>query len=207
EVLRRRIREFIQVFGEDSHILPDAARPTEELMVSAYTGAALAEDEEEDQLDGLSKHASRILQLRRVDPEHYAYICRLRPGRRAVISSRAPGTVITRMGCLHRVWKLDDDLMHETDALDARNQLHQHSKTQAREPNATEAAQHLRHMASAQEQFNPIAATFKEQREAPRLVPAARYVYTQLEAYLDTCIETRRPLVADLKRRVLQGQS
>lgn len=207
DVLRRRIREFIQVFGEDSHILPDAARPTEELMVSAYTGAALAGDEEEDQLDGLSKHASRILQLRRVDPDHYAHICRLRPGRRAASTATAPGIVVTRMGWLHRFWKLDDDQMRETDALDGLDQLHEHSKSQPREPETTEAAEHLRRMASAQQQFNPIAATFREQREAPRLVPAARYVYTQLEAYMDTCLETRRPLVAELKRRVLQGQS
>jgi superfamily II DNA/RNA helicase len=50
EVLKRRIDDFIRVFGEDSSILPGEEKLDERTMADAYSGEALerADDSDED---------------------------------------------------------------------------------------------------------------------------------------------------------------
>jgi superfamily II DNA or RNA helicase len=99
EVLRRRIGEFIRVFGEDSTILPGEERLDEASMTDAYSGSALRQSDDSDaELDALNLHLSRILKLRREQPDEFASIVALRQGRRAASESQAPGVVATRLG-------------------------------------------------------------------------------------------------------------
>ncbi|MBN2798636.1 MAG: hypothetical protein JXX28_05755 [Deltaproteobacteria bacterium] len=205
-VLRRRIDEFLRVFGEDSRVLPEEEIPDAEEMRSAYTGEALERADEVDDIDALSRHANRILALRRSDPERFESIEDLRPGRRAVSRGTGSPVVITRAGWLWQFWQgAEGGEVVPLDVLQGMERLYRHAQAGVgplQEPVAVASW-----VESAREAFSLTAEEVRAQRERPRLSKVEDWVREQLRAYRDLCSASRRPLVDELTRWVDAGQA
>lgn len=197
-VLRRRIREFLEVFGEDSRILPSDDMLDESDAVAAFTGDAL--EETDDDMDGVSRHIDRLLQLRREDPELFGRIVDLRPGRHALSSLEDGHVGATRLGWFWRFWhQRPGESLRELDDLAGLDRLFAHAE---KGPSAVDApARRIALGAFADEirsAFQPIADAFREQRLAPRLSPGEAFILESLQAYSDTCVATRADHVREL---------
>ncbi len=209
QVLRRRIQEFLEVFGEDSAVLPADELPDEETMASAYTGAALEDDSSSDDMDGLSRHVERLLQLRGTERELYDRVAEMRLGQRAVSTSDAPPIIANRVGWF---WSFTNHAHGqkpaEIDDLRGLDLLWEHAEAGESTPLPEDAAETLAAlMERARLDFEPKAELFLRQRQHPRLAPTESWVLDQLERYREECVVTRQALVDDIKRWVLEGHA
>lgn len=206
EVLRHRIAEFLRVFGEDSAVLPSEERPDYEGMRSAYSGRALDDADAVDELDGLSRHVNRILGLRQEDPERYARIAELRPGRRAASAASRPALAACRIGWLWSFYEARRDgelaVLEDLDGLDRLRTHAQAGPGVPREPGAAGALAR-----SARLAFEPVATDFLHQRRHPRLSKVEEWVLQSLDHYREVCLPTRRDLVDRLRIWVREGQA
>ena len=209
QVLRRRIEEFLAVFGEDSAVLPADELPDEEVMASAYTGQAFEQAEVSDDMDGLSRHVERLLHMRRSDRERYDRVAEMRLGQRAVSACDAPAVVANRVGWYwsFRGTLVGEELM-ELDDLRGLDLLWEHAEASQPEGERAERARQLAAlMERARLEFVPQAELFLRQRQHPRLSPAETWVLDQLDRYREGCVATRLPLVDELKRWLLEGHA
>lgn len=205
-VLRRRIKEFLEVFGDDSAVLPAEERPDEDATIAAYTGLAFKQSDDDD-LDGMSRHVERILRLRRDAPERYGQILEMRAARRAFSGARTPATAALRFGWYWGFFQLASTgeciCIDDAAGLDA---LHAHATAgptlltpdPASVRLLTEAARRI---------FEQDAQLFRQQQTRPRLSPTQEFALDQLRHYLQTCPPTRRPLVDQLIAWLRQGHA
>ena len=207
EVLRRRIAEFVAVFGEDSQVLPGGERLELSDIADAYSGKALSGAGEADVFDGLSRHVDRILTLRRTDPERFARIVAIRPGRRAATTHGGKSVVATRLGLYWSFWDVDGQPLRELDTVSGLDLFFTHAESAARGVTPEETVEQLTMLQQVREAFEPAARTVRAQRSQPRLSSAELYVLSQLETYLDTCLETRKPLVREIIDWLRSGQA
>jgi superfamily II DNA or RNA helicase len=202
-VLRRRIDEFLKVFGDDSAVLPAEERPDEAATIAAYTGTAL--EREDDELDGMSRHIERILRLRRDEPERYAQILEMRAARRALSAAQASATAALRLGWYWGFYQLanDSECVRIDDAagLDA---FYAHAT--GGPSLLTPDPAWLRALAdAARRTFEQDAQLFRQQQARPRLSLTQEFVMERLRHYLQTCAPTRRILVEQLIAWLRQG--
>ena len=191
EVLRRRIREFIAIFGEDSEILPADATPQEEDMLRAYSGEAINQEPEDDELDGLSRHQEKLLRLRKDSPEEYARILQLRPGRFSQ-AENASEVAAARVGSFWFFWGLRGGESRPLSAKAALDSLLADSEKDS-VVNTSQAA--WQKLGKIEQRFLQEAATLRAQQMRPRLSPALVALLGGLETFLDHCSEIERPLV------------
>ena len=209
-VLRQRIDEFLRVFGEDSKVLPDLGETLDEVaVVDAYTGRALEQADEDDDVDALGRHAERILALRRSDAERYDRILSLRPGRRAVSAEARGPVVATRLGWFWGFWRARGVGLERVDDLVGLESFHRHAGEGCVDEDVS-VARSLELLGTAVEEsrqrFEPLAEQVREQRTQPRLDPTEEWVRASLERYRSTCREPRRPLVREMIDWVIAGQ-
>lgn len=202
-VLRRRIDEFLRVFGEDSAVLPSDEQPDAETMSSAYTGKALDQADATDDLDGLSRHINRVLTLRREDPARFDRVLRLRNGRRAWSCEGGVGVVACRLGWYWNFWSVkgrDLSLVPDQDALD---RLFDHAKSGMGQPRPELDVGAIAEAARAE--FAPRAAAFRQQRTHPRLSGPEAFTLDGLARYRQGCALPQRPLVEAMEAWVRAG--
>ena len=211
-ILRHRIKEFVEVFGEDSAVLPSDEVPDIEDVVAAYSGQAfVAADQTDETLDALGRHAERILQMRRLDAKRYDRVVAMRPGRRAASASDLPAVVATRLAWFWQFWQSNAagdglDPIGDIEGLDA---LYDHARARrCPAERVTERAVAAAGMLVelARESFAEQARMFREQRKRPRLEPVEEWVRTSLERYRAVCVSTRRELVDRMIDWVRGGQ-
>jgi len=206
-VLRRRIKDFIEVFGEDSNVLPGSERLDAEQVEAAYTGRALDETDADDELDGLSRHIEQLVALRKDEPEDFARILQLRPGRRAS-SSIGPSVVATQCDWYWEFWTpadQDDARLTRLDAQRAFDALRRHAEVV--EPPPPEAARgSLELVERARASFLPLVAQLRQQRMEPRLSAPEMFVLGRLERYRPQCPAPRLALLERLEAWVRSGQ-
>lgn len=207
QVVRRRIAEFIAVFGEDSHVLPGGVGIEEHEIVNTYTGRALAGDMQVDELDGLSRHADRLLQLRRSEPDVFASILALRGGKRATSSEALPDIAATRLGWYWVFWNVVTSRPEQIETLAALDTLYRLGGGTSRITSAEETAVQLSRCAAVEADFAPLAETFRAQRIQPRLTPPVAFALRRLEEYLTVCVESRRNLAERLLSWVREGSA
>ncbi|RME28760.1 MAG: hypothetical protein D6798_01625, partial [Deltaproteobacteria bacterium] len=198
-VIRRRHAEILAVFGDDAHVLPAEERPDLDGMIDAYTGKALREEESEEALDGMARHASRIQALRRTDPKRYARIATLRPGRRAVSRAQRPGVVACRAGWFWRFYRDGTDELDDVAALDL---LARHAEAGAPD-DPTPPPYDLEHAAWAR--FEVPARNFLEQQRLPKLRPLETWVLDKFDELRPTLPPARLPLLDELDAWVRSG--
>ncbi len=203
-VLRRRIDEFLQVFGEDSRVLPAEDKPELDEMMAAYTGSALERADASDDLDALSQHIGRILALRRDDPARFARIAEIRMGRRSVSRSLLPAIAACRVGWYWRFFvNTQGDQLEGTGDLAGLETLYQHAQQgPARQPSRLPGE--LVELARAA--FAEEASAFIEQRSHPRLSAAEDWALDRLGDYRRVCVATQRDLVDELRRWIETGR-
>jgi superfamily II DNA or RNA helicase len=201
EVLRRRIREFIEVFGEDSQILPDDASPQEDKMLRAYSGEGmdLDQDESDSELDALSRHQEQLLTLRRDSPEEYNRIIGLRNGRFATVEGGGADIVASRVGSFWYFWTIRDGETTEVSARYALDSFQLNGmQTQAK---TADAAAGWERLGKVETKFHTVADMLRLQQSQPRLSPSMVTALKSLEQYFDGCAEPRRQLA----HAVLEG--
>lgn len=199
EVLRRRIREFIEVFGEDSGVLPAEAAPQETEMVRAYSGEALASEEaDDDELDGLSRHQERLLRFRREEPEEYMRVLHLRPGRFACSEGATP-VAASRVGNFWYFWRAGNGEVVETSARVALDAFFDNTRLQGRERPTSKA---WSTMGAVQERFLECARTLRSQQGAPRMSPSLLALLESLERLADSSPEHQKALILETREWV-----
>lgn len=210
-VVRRRMEEIISVFGADQRELPAEDEPDVDGAVAAFTGEAL-EDAGDDDLDVMSEHLERVMNLRRSDPEQFDRIRSLRPGRRGVSPSRTPGLTALRVGWHWAFCGRGEEGIVRLQDHEALERLWQHAVAGDAAPDLEPLERRTLHVQfeqlveEAREVFEAEAATLREQRRRPRLVPREQWVLERLERYQEMCLEQRRPLVGRMIAWVRMGQ-
>ena len=209
-VLRRRIQEFLQVFGEDSQVLPSDEKLDEATVLKAYTGEAFEDEERADDMDGLSRHLERLMHLRRNRPDDYKGVLGLRRGRRSISAANAPALAATRLGWYWAFWAPDrpPGLSQITD-LDGLDLMFWHAQAG---PGARDALpRHENALADLVEQararFAPLADQVRDQRARPVLSTAEQFILDRLEHYRRGCVESRKPLVERMALWVQEGHA
>lgn len=197
-VLRRRIQEFLQVFGEDSYVLPSDDKLTPEAALSAFTGTAF-EQEDDDDLDGLSRHVERLLHLRRESPDVYNHILELRNGRHAISTASQPPIVAARLSWFWQFWFQEAAELRSVDDLRGLDALFSHAEAgEHPAPHQEDRLALGKLVGQARKAFEPLALSFREQRLRPRLSSAEAFIMEHLEKYKRTCVVSRRVLVEEL---------
>jgi len=205
-VLRRRIREFMEVFGEDSNVLPTNELPDAKAMVAAYTGEALEEPADDD-LDGLSRHIERLLKLRRSSPDRYAEIREMRVGRRSISCTDAPDVVACRLGWFWGFYVHKGNTLEVTDDLAGLDILYRHAQDQNPCTQHRSDEEFARIVGKAMNRFKPLAVTFEEQRAHPRLSPPEDFVLKQLDEFAAHCPRNQVDLLDSMRRWIVEGQA
>ena len=208
EVLRRRIKEFVETFGEDSHILPSSDKLDLGTVLSAYSGQALLEDDAgSDALDGLSRHADRLLMLRRDDPDRFSRIRDMRPGRRT-LGGPQPTVIATRQGWHWGFWSTDEaDELRAIEVQQGLDRMYRHTRGDT--PTAPDSAPGygLDLMEAAAAAFAPTAARVMAQQLEPQLSGDERFVLDQLEHAKRTTPANRIALMEELIAWVRSGRA
>ncbi|NTX51904.1 helicase-related protein [Myxococcus sp. CA039A] len=210
QVLRRRIQEFLKVFGEDSHILPLEERPDVDGVLDIYAGMALEKAEAQDEMDALGRHAERILTIQQTEPARYARIRALRPGRRAATQSRLPGVVATRLGWYWAFWREQDEGGMERIAdVAGLDLLFNHSqKTDVQEG---ERVVRCRQRASllaeeGRRLFSSLAENVRAQRQKPALNINEEWALSSVDALRKGSDEARLATLEAMRQWILAGQ-
>lgn len=206
EVLQKRIREFIEVFGEDNNILPGHERPNIDQVEAAYTGAALDAADGSDDLEGLSRHSEELVRLRKTEPEYFAWLMDMRPGRRAV-SSAQPSVVATRCSWYWEFWTpTGTEKLERVGASEAFEMLLRHAE--AGESTKLEVASDERELVErARAQFEPLVELFRKRRLEPQLSKIELYVLDRLGQYRKKCPEPKLPLLERIEAWVKRGSA
>jgi hypothetical protein len=201
EVLRRRIREFIEVFGEDSQVLPEDASPQEDKMLRAYSGEGmdLEQDESDSELDALSKHQEQLLSLRRDSPDEYSRIMALRNGRFATVEGGGTDIAASRVGSFWYFWTTRDGEGAEVSARHAFDSFQ--LNTRQAQANLTGISTGWKKLGLVETRFHAAADMLRLQQSQPRLSPSMVAAVKSLEQYLDSCPVARRHLA----QTVLEG--
>lgn len=206
EVLRRRISEFIEVFGEDSAVLPSSEQLDPEQIMSAYTGAALDEADESDDVDTLSRHMDELYRLRRDEPEEFVRILGLRPGRRALGKPKA-SVVATRAGDDWMFWRGGrESTVEQIDVRAAFESLARAAEAGTPEVSPQPTAG-LELMETARREFEPLAKTLGQRRIQPRLSAHERFILASLEAYRKDAPATLVPVLDRMEAWVQTGHA
>lgn len=209
EVLRARITEFLKVFGEDSEVLPSEERIEVALAVDAYTGQAFEKADASDELDGLGRHAERIILLRRNEPERYSAILAMRPGRRALSLAKAPGLCALRLAWYWGFFQAQGEEIARLDDLVGLDGLYKHKQAGSVEGAGLRAAESGSLdllVEKARKGFEQEARLIREQRAQPTLDPVEEWLRRSLEAYRITCVVSRKGLCDEMVQWVLAGQ-
>jgi superfamily II DNA or RNA helicase len=207
-VLRRRIQEFLEVFGGDSAVLPAEELPDPDRAIPAYTGEAFIEAERADETDGMSRHFERLNALRRQDPERLEELRAMRPGKRAASTHLAPAIAAYRLGWFWTFYEWPTDLRgtatplaNDLRGLDA---LHGHARS-----DAAERPDHSRFsplVAEARADFEKKAEVLRQQRTRPQLSPAEQFILRKLDEYRMLVPAAQRPRVEEVHRWVMSGR-
>ena len=205
KVVRRRIAEFLAVFGGDSRELPSDERPDVDGAVAAYTGEAFARAELRDDTDGMSRHFERLEAIRRNDPDLFEQLRQMRPGRLAASMVAAPPVAACRLGWHWAFYQWSEPeqptLLDDLRGLDA---LYLHAQG---EPAAIAVFAAFAGFAGrALELFAPDAAQFRQQRERPRLSPAEQHILRRLDEYALVSPPARCAVIDKVRRWLLGGQ-
>lgn len=204
-VLRRRIDEFITVFGEDSQVLPTAEQPDPEAMASAYTGGALDNADASDEMDGLSRHMDRLYRLRRQEPDKFSQIQRLRPGRRA-LGTLDTSIAATRYDTYWEFWAPSDGDVARIDVRSAFDRLWKQAEAGSSNHDPP-AGFGLSFAELARREFEPLAAVFEQERVQPKLSAHEKFVDTSLESLRRDAPETVLPTILRMQAWVLRGHA
>lgn len=207
-VLRRRIQEFLDVFGGDGAVLPAEELPDPERAIPAYTGEALVEAERADETDGMSRHFERLNAIRREEPERLDRLRAMRPGKRAASSRVAPAIAAYRLGWFWTFYEWPADLRGSAKALanDLRglDGLHAHAQT-----TAATAPSHPRFaplVAEARADFAGKAEVLRQQRTRPQLSPPEQFILKKLDEYRMLVPAAQKPRVDDVRGWVMSGR-
>ncbi|WP_141617243.1 helicase-related protein [Myxococcus sp. AB036A] len=209
EVLRARITEFLKVFGEDSEVLPSDERIEVASAADAYSGQAFEQADASDELDGLGRHAERIILLRRQEPERYSAILAMRPGRRALSHTKAPGLCALRLAWYWGFFQAQGGEIARLDDLVGLDGLYRHKQACGVEGSGLRAAgsRSLDMLVEkARKGFEREARIIREQRAQPSLDPVEEWLQRSLEAYRRTCVASRKGLCDEMVQWVLAGQ-
>ncbi len=211
QVLRRRIKEFLEVFGEDSHILPAEDRLDVQGALDAYAGKAFEKAEMSDDLDALGRHAERILTLRQTQPDLYARVKALRSGRRAATNSALPGVVAMRLGWYWGFWRehKEDGCIEKLADLAGLDLLYKHSEREdLRVPGQVSRARLTLSLMVEESRrlFSMQADNVRAQRQTPALDINEEWVRASLDALRTSADEERRGVLDAMVRWVLAGQ-
>ena len=204
-VVRRRIKEFLEVFGEDSGVLPAEDKLDPEAAVAAFTGEAL--EDEGDELDGISRHVERLLALRRDEPERFSSIVEMAGGREAASSSLLPSVVALNAGGFWGFWRArrEDSRLDDLSGLDL---LLRHAEAGDRDQVSADEISVLEELvAGSRQRFQELADAVREQRAHPRLEASEEFVLNRLEEYSGKCVASRRDLVKQLIAWVRGGSA
>lgn len=205
-VLRRRIDEFLEVFGDDSRVLPSDELPDLEGAVAAYTGQAFAKAEATDETDGMSRHFERLNAIRVSDPARLEELRALRPGKRAASTCDEPAVTACRLGWHWGFCSWSDDQSLDPVVLDDLRGLdafYAHARGQAAEGVAHEAFTSI--VERSLVRFRPEAELFRQQRHRPRLSPPEQYILRQLDEYAVVSPSPRRVVIEEVRQWVLAG--
>lgn len=205
-VLRRRIQEFLDVFGDDTNVLPSDELPNVEGAVAAYTGAAFIAAESSDETDGMSRHFERLNRLRKDDPDRIELLRAMRPGKRAASDSALRTVTACRVGWHWNFSEWDSEPSGEPVHLDdirGLDALYAHSRSPAAERIGHDAFTDV--VAQALDRFRREAELFRQQRERPRLSPPEQYILSVLDEYALVSPTSRRKAIAEIRQWVLAG--
>lgn len=205
-VLRRRIGEFLEVFGDDSSVLPSDELPDIDAAITAYTGEAFARAEAIDETDGMSRHFERLNAIRVNEPDHLERLRALRPGKRAASSLDAPTVTACRLGWhwAFNAWsKGGSEEPVALDDLRGLDLLYAHARAAVAKDVGHEAFTQI--VASALERFRPEAELFRQQRHRPRLSLPEQYILRQLDEYWLVSPAPRRAVIEEVRNWVLTG--
>jgi len=206
EVVKERIAEFIEVFGEDNNILPGHERPNVEQVHAAYTGEALEASGSGEDLDGLSRHSDELVRLRDREPEYFSKLLKMRPGRRA-ISQVGPSLVATNCGWYWKFWKWASlgqlEQVHTSDAFEMLRRQANTGEAPVLEVSKKDRAL----VEKARAAFEPLVEDFRKSRLEPQLSKIELYVLDRLGQYRKKCPEPERPLVDRIEQWVKRGSA
>jgi hypothetical protein len=204
-IVRRRIDDFLAVFGGDSRELPSDERPDVDGAVGAYTGEAFAQAERQDETDGMSRHFERLNAVRRDEPDLFEQLRRMRPGRHATSTDAAPTVAACRLAWHWAFYRWDEPgqptILDDLKGLDA---LYQHA--QADEAPTFDFTRFTALADQAVTRFAPDALSFRQQRERPRLVPAEQHILRLLDEYALVSPSSRVTVIDQVRRWLLGGQ-
>lgn len=210
QVVRRRIQEFLTLFGEDSHVLPSENAPDPEGAVDAYVGTAFDKAEKADEMDGFGRHAERVLQLRERERSRFQSLRELRPGRRAATDSKHPGIVACRMSWYWAFWQRPSggDELERIPDLVGLDQLYRHGRAPSVAPEQALTASRMLGAAveEARRHFAVQAKQVREQRLQPALDHQEEWLRATLESYGEYCSGERQQKVKEMVNWVLAGQ-
>jgi len=206
-VLRRRILEFLDVFGGDSAVLPAEEIPEPEKVLAAYTGEAFIEAERADETDGMSRHFERLNAIRREDPERLELLRAMRPGKRAASALAAPAIAAYRLGWHWTFYEWPADLSGAPQPL--RNDLRglDGLYVHAAEP-ASDTPRHdqfPRLIEDARALFEPAAELLRQQRTRPQLSPPEQFILSRLDEHMMLAPPAQRSKVEAVRTWVLSG--
>ncbi len=209
DVIRDRVADFMRVFGDDFHVLPDEEKIEVDGVLEAYSGAAFERADAEDDVDGLSRHFTRISDLRQSDPTRFAHIRALRPGRRALSSSPRPSIAVLRAGYNWRFYATGhsgSDIFPVDDRV-ALDWLYAHAQAgRFTHENIATELMCLRDLAqSASDRFEPEAERLRLQRSRPRLEAAEDWVLATLHRHVEQAPECE-PEIESIREWIRRGR-
>lgn len=205
KVVRRRIDEFLAVFGGDSRELPSDERPDLAGAVGAYTGEAFLQAERQDDTDGMSRHFERLNAMRRDDPNLFEQLRRMRPGRHACSTEAAPPVAACRLAWHWAFYQwADPDQPATLDDLKGLDAFYAHA--QGGDAGPVEFSTFTGLAERALTMFAPDALKFRQQRERPRLAPAEQHILRLLDAYALVSPASRGVVIDQVRRWLLAGQ-
>ncbi|WP_133621906.1 DEAD/DEAH box helicase [Bradymonas sediminis] len=183
-VLRRRIREIQQVFGEDGQILSAEQQLEDARLIDVYTGKALRDAEEDQSLDHLSHHLTEAFHIKQKRPRDYKRLSEMRPGQRAMLDSSGQISVVMGQAGWYKRFYTVQDAARPRILLDeqALGLLRDWAQCSEWVKSATINAQ-LNHATYRVEQdFAQEVRRLREKRDQPRLTPAQSFIREQLVA-------------------------
>jgi superfamily II DNA or RNA helicase len=207
-VLRRRIQEFLEVFGDDNAVLPSAELPDIAGAIAAFTGTAFVEAEAPDETDGMSRHFERLNTVRRNDPARYERLRSMRRGKRSVSLLDGPAMAAYRLGWhwAFYSWLSDGSgaalaLPNDLRGLDG---FYTHSKSAMAPSESYERFESL--VTEGASDFGPQAELLRQQRMRPQLSRPEQYILRKLDEHALGLSALKRPAVDSVRAWVLAGQ-
>jgi len=180
--LAQRIRDIHDTIGEDAAILDPSERINERAMYAIYTGQHTEEleDDVDDGMVGLNEAEELLRQLRDDNPAEYERIAQLRDG----IRSGRWGTQAARVA-LFQAGNYQQLIMTDHAGNEISRDLTAILKVLRCDPSELTVPLDPNHNPVLRQLFqrftDDVTMRQAEQRQAPRLTPAQRYVQRELE--------------------------